>query len=505
MMRIDLDHLPYAVTQELGVATNILFEEFAEALKGKLSPHRKAGRILKLILFGAFADPAWCERETDATIVPFDILVIVNHGELTKAQRYWRFSIDRLHRAWQAGVIRRPVRLTVHSLAEVNRALSGGIGFFTAIAEAGVILYQSCDKPLATPQSLSAVERRDHAIRTAEKWLPKARAFVLGAYFYRDQGDLPMAALMLHQACEHFYHCVLWTLTLHSRRTHALDELRDFAEQQDGRLRDIWTGDTRFERRVFSRIRRAYVEARYGDYFRITADELAWALGRVDLLAHRVIWVCADHLATLERKIDSSVSDFPVTAIAIPDVTESSKLPRRIWPMGLRARLPRFRWNRLIPDRSFWRSEHFVRWSDRALVIAMALLLLILSAEVVVLRIYPPSAAASRSKPANLSAVLDFDIRADTVLGAVGGIANRAGYRIKANEDIWAMRWTCAYRAKATTFDALADVLYGSGLCPAIRADTITVRYCDKTHPPTVTTIEYEAQPGEAVRVQVPR
>ncbi len=57
------------------------------------------------------------------------------------------------------------------------------------------------------------------------------------------------------------------------------------------------------------------------------------------------------------------------------------------------------------------------------------------------------------------SAVLDFDVRADTVLGVVGDIANRAGYRIKANEDIWAVRWTGAYRAKATTFDALADLL----------------------------------------------
>jgi hypothetical protein len=95
--------------------------------------------------------------------------------------------------------------------------------------------------------------------------------------------------------------------------------------------------------------------------------------------------------------------------------------------------------------------------------------------------------------------VLDFNVHADTVLGAVGKIADRAGYRIKANEDIWAVRWTGAYRAKATTFDALADILYGSGLCPAIRGDTITVRYCDKTRPPKVATIEYQAQPDSTV------
>ena len=69
------------------------------------------------------------------------------------------------------------------------------------------------------------------------------------------------------------------------------------------------------------------------------------------------------------------------------------------------------------------------------------------------------SAQAVRAKPADLSAVLDFDVRADTVLGAVMDVAQRAGYRVKANDDIWTVRWTGAYRAKATTFDALADIL----------------------------------------------
>jgi hypothetical protein len=101
--------------------------------------------------------------------------------------------------------------------------------------------------------------------------------------------------------------------------------------------------------------------------------------------------------------------------------------------------------------------------------------------------------------------VLDFDVRADTVLGAVMDVAQRAGYRVKANDDIWAVRWTGAYRAKATTFDALADILYGSGLCPAIRADTITVRYCDKTRPPRVVSIGYQTMPDGSVRMEMPR
>ncbi|WP_253717489.1 hypothetical protein [Sphingomonas sp. AP4-R1] len=67
------------------------------------------------------------------------------------------------------------------------------------------------------------------------------------------------------------------------------------------------------------------------------------------------------------------------------------------------------------------------------------------------------------------------------------------------------MRWTGAYRAKATTFDALADILYGSGLCPAIREGIIAVRYCDKSRPPIVATVEYRSEPDGSVRLEVPR
>jgi len=115
------------------------------------------------------------------------------------------------------------------------------------------------------------------------------------------------------------------------------------------------------------------------------------------------------------------------------------------------------------------------------------------------------AAHADRSEPADPSAVLDFDVKADTVLGAVVGVANKAGYQLKTNDDIWAIRWTGAYRAKATTFDALADILYGSGLCPAIRGGTITVRYCNKTSPPIAATVQYQTVPDGGVRLEISR
>ncbi len=105
-----------------------------------------------------------------------------------------------------------------------------------------------------------------------------------------------MAALLLHQACEHLYQCVIWSLNLHGPRTHALDELREIAEAQDRRLHSAWPRDTPFERRAFGCIRRAYVEVRYGRNYRISADELTWAMERAVLLQRVVRDICRERL-----------------------------------------------------------------------------------------------------------------------------------------------------------------------------------------------------------------
>lgn len=108
-----------------------------------------------------------------------------------------------------------------------------------------------------------------------------------------------MAALLLHQACEHLYQCVSWTLTLHGRRTHNLDELRAFAESRSERLKTVWPRSSRFERRCFAQLRRAYVDARYEASFPIAEREIAWAAERVSMLFRRVGNLCREHLAAL--------------------------------------------------------------------------------------------------------------------------------------------------------------------------------------------------------------
>jgi HEPN domain-containing protein len=292
MMSLSLDHLPRPIRQELRHVCAIVMEEFGEAMRGKQAPHRKAGRILKVILHGSFAHPNWhCLPSCDG----IDLLAIVNHDELADG-RHWRFALVRLRGAWETGEIAHPVRLAVHGLSDINRVLADGLPFFTTIIRDGIVLHELDRTPLATPRRLSPPERCERGRVEFNRWYPKAGDFLLGADFYQEQGNAPMAAALLHQACEHLYQCVTWTLTLHGRRTHALDELRGLAETQDPRLCTIWPRTDRFERRCFARIRRAYVEARYAPSFTIRTDELAWAMERTVLLHGQVGQLCRERL-----------------------------------------------------------------------------------------------------------------------------------------------------------------------------------------------------------------
>lgn len=71
------------------------------------------------------------------------------------------------------------------------------------------------------------------------------------------------AAFMLHQAIERLYHCVLLVVTLYSPKSHRLTFLRSHAERTDPRLIEAWPRDTKFARRCFATVDRAYIGARY--------------------------------------------------------------------------------------------------------------------------------------------------------------------------------------------------------------------------------------------------
>ena len=293
-----LAHLPDRKRRELERAAQILFDELDESLKTKLSEKGRRGRILKLILFGSYARGDWVEDRKSGYSSDYDLLVVVNYGSFAEQYEAWEKAAERFLQ--ELTITRRlstPVNFIVHTLTDFNDQLAHGRPFFVDIARDGIMLYELPGYPLAAPKTLAPEEARAEAQQHFDHWFPNAaRRFELAQEAMRRGYDKE-AAFDLHQTVERLYHCVLTVLTLYSPKSHRLSVLRSHAERIAPQLIAVWPRDSRFAKRCFTRLDRAYVGARYSPAYEITGEELAWLVDRVKALQEAVAAICAERLA----------------------------------------------------------------------------------------------------------------------------------------------------------------------------------------------------------------
>ena len=302
-MRTDLDHLPAAKQRELERVVQILFEEFADA-NGLATGKRKAGRILKVILFGSYARGGWVDEPHTAKGYQsdYDLLIIVNQDELTDRATYWYRAEERFIREMTiTHALRTPVNFIVHTLQEVNDALAPGRFFFMDIARDGIALYQADDKPLHSPKPKTPEQALAMAQEYFEEWFPGAMRKFEFARFGLEKGHLKETAFELHQVVETLYHCVLLVSTFYTPHVHNIAFLRKQADKLDRRLLDAWPRGNRVDRAKFEKLKDAYVKARYSKHYRITADELGWLSAHVEELGQAVHAVCSERITALRH------------------------------------------------------------------------------------------------------------------------------------------------------------------------------------------------------------
>ena len=277
-----LAHLPDRKHRELERVARILFDEFEDAQKTKLSDKHKNGRILKLILFGSYARGDWVEDHKSGYRSDYDVLVVVNADAFADPGEYWDQAAERFLRELTVTKhLATPVNFIVHSLMDVNDQLSHGRPFFVDIARDGIVIYEVPGYPLASPKKLTALEMQAEARRHFDHWFPLARHARKLAQDSIEDDVSRDAAFMLHQAIERLYHCALLVVTLYSPKSHRLTFLRSHAERTEPRLIEAWPRDTKFARRCFATVDRAYIGARYSPEYVITSEELAWHASRM--------------------------------------------------------------------------------------------------------------------------------------------------------------------------------------------------------------------------------
>ncbi|AQR63163.1 DNA-binding protein [Brevundimonas sp. LM2] len=308
-MRADLDHLPHRQQHELERVRTTLLTEFDAAIHsggGGTQSWRRDGKVLKIILFGSYARTDWVDEPDNGYLSDFDLLVIVNHEKLTNVHDYWFVAEDKILRDPAVG---RTANLIVHTMTEVNQALSRGEYFWTDIIRDGIVLYELPGFPFARPQPMTAKDAAKMAARYLTKYSASTREWLDLASYAISKGNLgdwpKKAAFNLHQAVETAYVCILLVHTFYFPRSHNIKFLRSLAEDVDHRLTAAWPREGRPERRRFEMLKRAYVEARYGDQYDIGLEDLEALSASARALADLVASVCEERLAALRAAADA--------------------------------------------------------------------------------------------------------------------------------------------------------------------------------------------------------
>ena len=306
MMRTDLDHLPLRQQRELQRVVEMLHGEFADATALATTGWKKNGRIEKIVLFGSYARGGWVDehRVGGGYKSDFDILIIVNTKKLADKVEFWAPIEDRLIRETISGKIKREVNIIVHSLQEVNNALSEGQYFFSDIVEQGILLYNlKGAKPFATPKPLTPEKALEVAERYYEYKMAKANSALAAYTATFNIQEWNEAAFNLHQAVERLYDCYLLVRTNYSPLSHNIKHLRSLCEGHEDRLIEAWPRAPKRNRSKFELLKRAYVEARYSEHYKITPEELEWLAERVEVLTSLVKMACEEHIAGLREAV----------------------------------------------------------------------------------------------------------------------------------------------------------------------------------------------------------
>lgn len=268
------DSLPEQEGDELEVILRIIFNDFQGAIDRATQQWKMRGRILKVVLIGPRRPKGMRQPEKDD---PISLLIVVNDQRLTNHANYWAPIEARLSREHRFGLtIRREVNLTVYSAAEVNRQIGQGIPFFLEIVAAGTVMYDDETTSVGMPRHLSDAEARAASTAHFNFWYPRSVNARKLARHSMEDGVLSDAAFLLHQAAERAYHCALLVLTLHSPKTHRLELLRSISERVAPVLGRAWAPESKFTKRAFNRLRRAYGAGRYDPDYKISSEELRW-------------------------------------------------------------------------------------------------------------------------------------------------------------------------------------------------------------------------------------
>jgi HEPN domain-containing protein/predicted nucleotidyltransferase len=281
-MKKDLSHLPKHKQDELKLLTDTIVQSYPGAEM--------------IILFGSYARGNWVEDTYKQGHIiyeyksDYDILVITETKKQANDDGQQRKLADSLK--WT----QTDVNIIYHPINQVNTNLGGGWYFFCDIVKEGIVLYDSGKLKLTKIKKLSEQKRAELAKTDFNMWFTRAKQFY--SHFESDLKKkwYKIGAFHLHQTTESFYMAIMLVFTNYKPKTHDIEKLGRQAASFDPRFLKAFPRATKSEEQAFKLLKKAYIDARYKESYRITKKQLEYLAERVKVLQRLTKRICTEKI-----------------------------------------------------------------------------------------------------------------------------------------------------------------------------------------------------------------
>ena len=261
-------------------------EKILTLIQGKIS-------IDMLILFGSYARGDWVsDTYTEKSVIydyksDYDLLVIVGSEDIKNEVNIWR-SIEKEIE----DVTKMSVNLIVDTIHFVNKKIQESNYFYLDIKNEGIVLYNSNKFKLTSP-----TERSKEMMQTDfDFWFQKANSFYKDFKHNIEDGELNNAAFHLSQVTESLYFTILLVFIGYKPKSHNISKISALAEKLVPELERVFLEDTNENRDAFDLLKKAYIDARYRQEYKVTLKQLSYLESRVMVLFDKVEKACKDRI-----------------------------------------------------------------------------------------------------------------------------------------------------------------------------------------------------------------
>lgn len=291
-MKNSIAYLPKAKQDDLYYILSLIHEHLPQAEM--------------VILFGSYARNSYVDYDERIEFgIPtsyrsdYDILVVTSGIADWKAEDRLQKVGDLYYRCPESQT---PVQFIHDGIKKVNSDLSEGRYFYTEIKRDGVMLYDSGNFKLVRRRKLRYDEIRQQAEGYFEDKFRSVAEFMLLAKFSYEQGLYKKASFLLHQVCENAYCAIQLVYTLKNSKLHDLEKLSKAVRKHSPDLVTVFPRNTKEEKRLFSLIKAAYVEARYNSEFKVTKEDIDALMPKAELLRDITQRICLGKIGEFGEK-----------------------------------------------------------------------------------------------------------------------------------------------------------------------------------------------------------